>query len=137
MLSSIQIDLEIQTSIDLLKEKLNNNIKIKNTLSENQEMDVVKINNKINNLNSSIYNINLELISKRSLLVELNTYKNISLIITNAKQDLENLIALREDKIDILDSVNKRNVINEIIQKLQIQLSNKERVLSQVSIQKL
>lgn len=136
MLSSIQIDLEIYSNIDLLKEKLNNNIKIKNTLSENQELDVVKINNKITNLNSHIYNINLELINKRSLLVELNIYKNIAIIINNTKLETETLIELREDKIQVLENINKRNVINEIIQKLQIQLSNKERIISQTSIQK-
>lgn len=136
ILSSIQIDLEICVNVDLLKEKLSNNIKVRDTLSENQELDIDKLNKKTENLNLDIYNNNTNLKNKRILLEELELYKNIAITINNTKLESETLIELREEKIQVLENIVKRNVINEIVQKLQISLSNKERVLSQVSIQK-
>lgn len=136
ILNTIQIDLEIYVKIDLLKEKLSNNNKIKNTLSANQELDIDKLNKKTESLNLDIYNNINNLKNKKITLEELELYKNIAITTDSTKIETEALINLREDKIKILEDINKRNVINEIVQKLQISLSSKERVLSQVSIQK-
>ena len=136
ILNSIQLDLEMSVYIDSLYIKLKEFNNIKNTISENQELDINNIINKINSLNKEVYNNSLIIKNKKLLLEELESYKQICISIFKYKEDIEDLLSLRDNKIKILEDVNRRNFINEVIQNLRLQLSSKERVISQTSIQK-
>lgn len=136
ILDSIKLDLEMSVYIDSLNNKLKEFINIKNTLSENQELDINKIIIKIDNLNKEVYQNNYIIKKKQLLLKELESYKQICISIFNYKKQLEDLLDVRKDKLKLLEDTDRRNFINEIIQNLRLQLISKERIISQTSVQK-
>ena len=136
ILDSRKLDLEMSVYIDNLNNKLKEFINIKNTLSENQELDINKIIIKIDNLNKEVYQNNYIIKKKQLLLKELESYKQICISIFNYKEQLEDLLDVRKDKLKLLEDTDRRNFINEIIQNLRLQLISKERIISQTSVQK-
>ena len=136
ILNSIQIDLQMSVYIDSLNSKLKEFINIKNTLSENQELDISKIIIRINNLNKDVYENSNLIKEKKLLLEELELYKQTCISIFNYKKELEDLLITRDSKLKTLEDVDRRNLINEIVQNLRLQLISKERIISQTSVQK-
>lgn len=136
ILEDIKVDLDIKLNIDNISTKLKESEEFKLLVSKNQELDINKLNTNIELLNKDLYETNKSIQDSKVYLNKLNFYKECVYNIKEYKTEITNLLTNRVNKLNTLNNVIKKVALNETIQKIQIELSKKERIISHISIQK-
>lgn len=135
--NKIEMDISIQKQIMLINEKLNSLSRLKKQLLEVGESNLKLLledrENKEKDLNVITEELNNKKINKGILTESKKRYLKLESML----DDLKNLIKEKKTITDNLVETNRRQIFNDLIKELQLELSLRENTLNNLNISKL
>ena len=136
LVEDVLIDLDIKSKVNILSEQLNNIISLKNTVSKDQLTSIDQLKDEINSLESSLHS-SLEIsANKKSELTRIKKYINIYKLLLDNNSDIKSLVDKRTKLVEQFLETKKQEAINEMISILVLEISKKEKLISNIDIQK-
>ena len=135
-IEDVKVDLQLLCKIDSFNKTLQDNLNIKDLAYKNQAMNLATIQDRLEKLNKTLYDV---MNDKRRSIVQLdrlNGYKGTVAVINDLVVTLEALLVQREDEFNELNDVIKTSAYSEAINTVKLEISKREQVLSKVDIQK-
>lgn len=136
LLDRFKSDLLIWMKIENIDSKINETLALKDVLSKDQETSVEALLKKIEEIEEELTFITSELRDKKIVLNRLKLYKQASIEITAISSKIEYNLTLLANKQKQLTDLEWAESINRTIQLINVELVNRESLLSKVDIQK-
>lgn len=136
VVNCLAADLSIDIHIGQLNEQITDLIKVKTMVSNNQELDTSKLHERIEQLNKDLYVTGKAIKRAKNQIVEYEQYKSALVSIHALSKQLEALVDHRSAKANELLLTVKQEALNKTIQLLQLELNQKEQLISKIDIQK-
>ena len=136
LLSDVLFDLSLDAKIKQINDQISDLVKLKDLMSNDQELDSNKIILRIKEL-ELLLNQSTELVKVNK--VKVGDYEQLKSHIQKLHQlkiQLETLLDKRSDTAELLIQSFKQEALNNSIQLLQLELNDKEQMISKVDIQK-
>lgn len=136
ILGVIKNDLELSSSCEILEDKLNELIKLKNFLLDQKETNINNLISKLNYDRNELENVSEEIKKLQKLEIKFNnyiiSYKKTDEYVNNLSSILNRRSKITDEYIDIL----KTETLNSIINLINLELSKKESLLLKEDNQK-
>lgn len=136
LLDQLSADLAIDAQINSLNHRIEELLTVKAMLVNNQELDLTKCQDHIAALEKELYAVG-ELIRETKVQeTKYVQYRTALIAVHRWSSELEGLLATRSTKTDELLASVKQDALNETIRLLQMELNQKESLISKIDIQK-
>ena len=136
IVNDLSADLTLDVQIQAMNSQIEDLVKVKLLLSDNQELDCNKLQQSIEDANKELFNIGEVIQAAKAKVVEYEQYRITLIAIHRLSEELGVLISTRSTKADELLLSIKQEALNQTIQLLQLELNQKEQLLSKVDVQK-
>lgn len=136
LLDQVKLDLQYWISIDNINAKLKSTLELKSKLDSDQKLNLNALENKIEQQNQQLYQINLKIEQAEKAIKTYKLYETTLGQIDDIKNYIDVTLADYSDTYsDLIDEI-RRSHLNEIIQHVQLAITDREQLLSKVDIQK-
>lgn len=135
IVNSIQTDLDSQILIDTHNEEINNLLKLRENISNDQISNIDKLKISIEEDNKLVFTYNSKIINNKNFIRNLEEYKDTILKISTISSKLELAITARTDTLYEQLELARKIAINDYIQVVQYELSKREQLISKIDLQ--
>lgn len=136
LIGTLERDLLVDVEIAQLNNQITEQLKVKELVTNNQELDIVKLQAEETRLQELLSKIGQDLKETKSNIEKYESYKTSLLLIEKNVKELEDLMQQRDQKTSELLMQLKQQALSETIRILQLELNQKEQLISKIDLQK-
>lgn len=136
LLETLKLDLQISMKSEDVNKRLDEALKLRETLSKSQETSVSSIVEHSNRLHAELHVCNAKLQSSRNAHRLLTQSKQSIVETARIQERIEELLSQRDALTADLTEAAKRSALNEAIQMVQLELTQREQMVSKIDVQK-
>ena len=137
ILNNIKSEIKLYLQADEIKEKLDKLSKLKETLKNTSDSDIISVNERVAKANKDLFDLNSQISAKKRFISILRTIRNNYHTSVDKAASLKDMLSKRDLIFKDMLAVYKRDYFNNLIKSTQIEISNKEQQLSTINTQKV
>ncbi len=136
MIGDLMLDLQVDVQIDALRQEHKELCKLKAMTDANQMLDLNKINQQIEDHHRQLQHHSVTIKQAKADVVVYDTQKKTIIQLQKLQVELEQLLEERDTLGSLMGLSLKQQALNDTIRILQLELNQKEQLISKVDIQR-